>query len=170
MGTPLSFETILLRLVVGLVLGGLVGLERELRDKPAGLRTHMMVALGATTFTLVTLELFAEALVTGDGRLFADPLRLVDGIVGGIGFLGAGAIIQSRGSVEGLTTAGSLWLTGAVGIAAGSGAFVIGAVSIALALIVLVIIGRVEHRMLDKGTRSQHRSRATKPRGRREDD
>jgi uncharacterized membrane protein YhiD involved in acid resistance len=63
-----------------------------------------------------------------------------------------------------------LWLTGAVGIAAGSGAFVIGAVSIALALIVLVIIGRVEHRMLDKSTRSQQRSRATKPRGRREDD
>jgi putative Mg2+ transporter-C (MgtC) family protein len=130
------------RLALAIVLGGLLGFEREYRHKAAGLRTHMMVALGATTFTLVTLELFHRTAVDGAvGGASVDPTRVIQGIIGGIGFLGAGSIIQGRGSVAGLTTAGSLWFVGSIGVAVGGGHYVVAGLAAAAGLLVLAGIG-----------------------------
>ena len=101
-----------LRLLVAVVLGALVGTERERAGKPAGLRTHGMVCLGAALFAVVSLHGFGSA---------GDPARVAAQIVTGIGFFGAGAILHERGSVHGLTTAASLWVTAAVGLAVGVG-------------------------------------------------
>ncbi len=143
------------RLVLAVLLGGILGLEREYRSKPAGLRTHMLVALGAASFSLAALAMVDESrrlLETPGISASFDPTRVVDGIVGGIGFLGAGAIIPNRRSVEGLTTAGSIWLVGAVGIAVGAGAYVLACSSVLLA--VLILLGL---RFLERWTRRRMR-------------
>jgi putative Mg2+ transporter-C (MgtC) family protein len=139
-----AFGEVALRLLLAVIAGGLVGFEREWRRKPAGLRTHMMVCLGAATFTLVTLQLHHELRMDGSGLTRLDPLRLVQGVVGGIGFLGAGAIIQGGGSVRGLTTAGGLWLVGALGVAIGCGALGTAGVGLGLALVVLLAFRKLE--------------------------
>jgi putative Mg2+ transporter-C (MgtC) family protein len=117
---------IFVRLLVALVIGALVGYERELAGKPAGLRTHGMVSLGAALFTVVSLYGFEGA---------ADPARVAAQIIPGIGFLGAGAILHQRGSIHGLTTAASLWVTAALGLAVG-----VGMILIALATTMLVFL------------------------------
>lgn len=139
-----AFGEVALRLLLAVIAGGLVGFEREWRRKPAGLRTHMMVCLGAATFTLVTLQLHHEFQMDGSGLTRLDPLRLVQGVVGGIGFLGAGAIIQGGGSVRGLTTAGGLWLVGALGVAIGCGALMTAGVGLGLGLVVLLAFRKLE--------------------------
>jgi putative Mg2+ transporter-C (MgtC) family protein len=106
---------VLLRLFVAAALGGAIGLERELRERQAGLRTHLVVSVGAALFTLVS----AYGFDSFDGKV--DPTRIAAQIVSGIGFLGAGAIIRQGLSVRGLTTAASLWLVAAIGMAAGAG-------------------------------------------------
>jgi putative Mg2+ transporter-C (MgtC) family protein len=106
---------VLLRIFVAAALGGSIGLERELRERQAGLRTHLVVSVGAALFTLVSAYGFASF----DGKV--DPTRIAAQIVSGIGFLGAGAIIRQGLSVRGLTTAASLWLVAAIGMAAGAG-------------------------------------------------
>jgi putative Mg2+ transporter-C (MgtC) family protein len=135
-----------LRLGLALVMGGLLGFEREYHRKAAGLRTHMMVSLGAATFTLIALELYAQVSAADAGSAArVDPMRLIEGIIGGIGFLGAGAIIQGRGSaVEGLTTAGSIWFVGSVGVAIGGGYYPIAALAVVAGLVVLAGMGLME--------------------------
>ena len=118
----------LIRLLTAVLLGALVGYERERQGKPAGLRTHAMVALGAALFTVVSLYGF------GPG---ADTSRLAAMIVSGIGFLGAGAILHERGGVQGLTTAASLWVTAAIGIAVGVGMLLM---SLATTLLVFSVL------------------------------
>jgi putative Mg2+ transporter-C (MgtC) family protein len=110
---------VLLRLAVAAALGGAVGLERELRERQAGLRTHLVVCVGSALFTLVSAYGF-DGLVER-GQVVADPTRIAAQIVSGIGFLGAGAIIRQGLSVRGLTTAATLWLVAAIGMAAGAG-------------------------------------------------
>ena len=117
----LTWEESLLRVVVAAALGGAVGLERELREREAGFRTHMLVAVGSALFTLVSAYGFREFLVNGGTVVRADPTRIAAQIVTGIGFLGAGAIIRQGFSVRGLTTAATLWVVAAIGIAAGAG-------------------------------------------------
>lgn len=114
-------------LVVAVVLGALVGYERESKGKPAGVRTHGMVSLGAALFSLVSIHGF-------DGR---EPSRVAAQIVSGIGFLGAGAILHARRSVHGLTTAASLWVTAAIGTAVGVGMM---AMSLATAVLVFLLL------------------------------
>jgi putative Mg2+ transporter-C (MgtC) family protein len=109
----LAWPGVLLRLFVAAVLGGAIGLERELRERQAGLRTHLVVCVGAALFTLVGAYGFASP--------HTDPTRIAAQIVTGIGFLGAGAIIRQGLSVRGLTTAATLWLVAAIGMAAGAG-------------------------------------------------
>ena len=109
----LSWPHVLLRLSVAAALGGAIGLERELRERGAGLRTHLVVCLGSALFTLVSAYAFVGPHV--------DPTRIAAQIVSGIGFLGAGAIIRQGLSVRGLTTAATLWLVAAIGMAAGAG-------------------------------------------------
>ena len=117
-----------LRLLQALVLGALIGYERERAGKPAGVRTHGMVALGAALFTVAALSGFGPS---------TDPSRIVAQIVSGIGFLGAGAILQQRGSVHGLTTAASLWVTAAIGVTVGIGMFVM---SLETAVLVFLLL------------------------------
>jgi putative Mg2+ transporter-C (MgtC) family protein len=144
MEVTLDWGEIALRLAVAIGLGGVLGLEREWHGKPAGLRTHMMVSLGSASFTVVALEVYGELIAGGTDLVRPDPLRIIEGIIGGIGFLGAGSIIQSRGSVEGLTTAGSLWFVGSVGVAVGTGNYGIAAIAVVMGLVVLQVIGYVE--------------------------
>jgi putative Mg2+ transporter-C (MgtC) family protein len=115
----LGWDQTLLRLVAAVVLGGAIGLERELDEKAAGLRTHILVSLGSALFTLVSAYGFSEFVVAGTSR--TDPTRIAAQIVTGIGFLGAGVIFRQGFNVRGLTTAASLWLVAAVGMAAGAG-------------------------------------------------
>jgi putative Mg2+ transporter-C (MgtC) family protein len=109
----------LARLAVATALGAVIGLERELDEKAAGLRTHMLVAAGSALFTLVSAYGFSEFI--GHDRVSFDPSRIAAQIVTGIGFLGAGVIFRSGFTVRGLTTAASLWLVAAIGMAAGAG-------------------------------------------------
>jgi len=121
-GVPsLAWPHVLLRLFVAAVLGGAIGFERELRERQAGLRTHLVVSVGSALFTLVSAYGFRDFLVNGGSLVRTDPTRIAAQIVSGIGFLGAGAIIRQGLSVRGLTTAASLWLVAAIGMASGAG-------------------------------------------------
>ena len=157
LGEAISPQDLVVRLVAAVLLGGVLGFEREVQAKPAGLRTHMMVSLGAACFSLAALGFAQQAVGSLDSPAATqvDPTRVVDGIVGGIGFLGAGAIIRNSGSVEGLTTAGSIWLVGAIGIACGAGNFLLAGVAVVLAVLILLVVGWAEHRLV---------ARAPKPR------
>jgi putative Mg2+ transporter-C (MgtC) family protein len=117
----LSWPEALLRVVIAAALGGAVGLERELRDREAGFRTHMLVSVGSALFTIVSAYAFRDFLVDGSAVVRADPTRIAAQIVTGIGFLGAGAIIRQGLSVRGLTTAATLWVVAAIGMAVGAG-------------------------------------------------
>jgi putative Mg2+ transporter-C (MgtC) family protein len=117
----LEWPHVLLRLSVAAVLGGAIGMERELRERQAGLRTHLVVCVGSALFTLVSAYGFHEFLVGGGSLVRTDPTRIAAQIVSGIGFLGAGAIIRQGLSVKGLTTAATLWLVAGIGMAAGAG-------------------------------------------------
>jgi putative Mg2+ transporter-C (MgtC) family protein len=110
-----------LRLAVAALLGGAIGVERELRDREAGIRTHLLVSLGSALFTIVSAYGFHEFLASGQSVVRADPTRIAAQIVTGIGFLGAGAIIREGLSVRGLTTAATLWVVAAIGMACGAG-------------------------------------------------
>jgi putative Mg2+ transporter-C (MgtC) family protein len=122
----------LLAMLVSTVLGTLVGLERQIGRKPAGLRTHTLVCLGSTMFVLV-----ARHAVLDIGGPSLDPTRIVHGVITGVGFLGAGSILRTEGYVHGLTTAASVWMVAAVGVAVGVHAYTLAVVGTVLALIVL---------------------------------
>jgi len=115
----------ILRILVAALLGGAVGLEREYRDKAAGFRTHFLVALGSALFMIISAYGFAEALTTTEHRL--DVSRIAAQVVSGIGFIGAGTIIFQKNVVRGLTTAASIWVTAAIGLACGAGMYVLAA-------------------------------------------
>jgi putative Mg2+ transporter-C (MgtC) family protein len=125
-----------LRLTLGLVLGAAIGFERELHRQPAGFRTHSLVSLGAALFTIVSAYAFTGPSV--------DPTRIAAQIVSGIGFIGAGTILQHRGSVRGLTTAASLWSVAAIGTAAGAGLIALSLIGTLLILVVLAVLDQVE--------------------------
>ncbi len=130
----LSFQEELLRILVAAGLGAAVGIERELREHEAGLRTHMLVAVGSALFTLVSAYGFSEFFALGTRVAPVDPTRIAAQIVTGIGFLGAGAIIRQGSNVRGLTTAATLWAVAAIGLAAGAG-FYGGAVATTIVVI-----------------------------------
>jgi len=131
---------LLFRLLLAAALGGLVGLEREISGKPAGLRTNLLICVGAALLMEISL---AVGLRTPD-RPNADPARIAAQIVSGIGFLGAGTIIQARGSVVGLTTAATLWVVAAIGMAVGAAAYVEAIGTTVLVIVVLVLLRRAE--------------------------
>lgn len=127
-----------LPLLTAAVLGGIVGWERESWHKPAGLRTNMMVALGAATFTQLALGLVDQ------GPQGADPSRIIEGVATGIGFLGAGSIIQSRGEIQGITTAAGVWLVGGVGACCGARRYEIAVTAVLLAILILRLLQKVK--------------------------
>ena len=134
----LSTAEALLRLVIAAALGGAIGLERELRDHEAGFRTHLLVSLGACVFTLVSAYAWTDWTFSTQQGVVFDPTRIAAQIVTGIGFLGAGAIIVRGISVRGLTTAATLWVVAAIGMAAGTGYYAVG---IGAAVLVLISLG-----------------------------
>ena len=131
---------LLVRLVLAALLGGVLGYEREQQGKAAGVRTHMLVAMGAALFVLVPQL---------GGMALADMSRVIQGIVAGIGFLGAGAIIKNRSeeNVHGLTTAAGVWMTAAIGIACGLGRELTAVIGTLLALVVLALVPRLVDRI-----------------------
>jgi putative Mg2+ transporter-C (MgtC) family protein len=133
----LHWSHVLLRLGVAAALGGAIGLERELRDREAGLRTHMLVSMGAALFTIVSAYGFHEFLVSGGNLVRTDPTRIAAQIVSGVGFLGAGAIIRQGFSIRGLTTAATLWVVAAIGMAAGAGYYSAATITTVVALVSL---------------------------------
>jgi putative Mg2+ transporter-C (MgtC) family protein len=148
-------RAIVLRLAVALLLGGLLGLERELRGHAAGLRTHLLVSLGSCLFTLVSIAAGQGLDASEPAIVRADVTRIASQVVVGIGFLGGGAILRHGTSVSGLTTAANLWLTASVGLAAGFGFFLGAATTVVFALLVLVGLRPVE-RLIGR-FRKEHR-------------
>lgn len=138
---------LLMRLLLAAVLGGAIGLEREISGKPAGFRTNLLICVGATL--LMELSIGVAALVD-PAQTNADPARIAAQIVSGIGFLGAGTIIQSRGSVVGLTTAATLWVVAAIGMAVGAQAYVEAIGTTVLVFIALIALGRVEELLVGR--------------------
>lgn len=156
-----EFGSALVRLGCALAAGGALGWEREMRDKPAGLRTNMLVALGSALLMLVAMRL-ADSHPGNNG---VDATRVIQGIVGGIGFLGAGTIIHSRHSVHGLTTASTIWLSAAAGVSSGAGYHVLTAAAVLAGLLVLTGLGMIEARLLPaKSDPSQESPSASKAR------
>jgi putative Mg2+ transporter-C (MgtC) family protein len=144
----LEWPHVLLRLTIAALLGGAIGMERELRERQAGLRTHLVVCVGSALFTLVSAYGFREFLVNGGSVVRADPTRIAAQIVSGIGFLGAGAIIRQGLSVRGLTTAATLWLVAAIGMASGAGYYSAALISTAGALLTLGPLRIVSYRIV----------------------
>lgn len=145
---PGEFWSMLGRIGLAVLVGGVVGLERESAHKPAGLRTLALVSVGSCLFALLSLDLVGSWPAMAQLRL--DPIRVVAGLMGGIGFLGAGAILQSRGSVEGITTAATIWVAGALGLACGLGSYALAVAGAGVALLILRGLGWVERRFLHR--------------------
>lgn len=129
------------RLLAAMLAGAVVGFERELHDKPAGFRTNIMICVGAALFTILSIHL------AGQRDPAADPARIAAQIVSGVGFLGAGAIIQFRGSVIGLTTAASIWAVASIGMAFGAGEILLGTTATLIVAIVLFGLSFAEERI-----------------------
>jgi len=146
----LSWAEVLLRVVLAGVLGGAVGAEREIREREAGLRTHLLVAVGAALFTLVSAYAWSDFHFSQKSGVTYDPTRIAAQIVTGIGFLGAGAIIRQGLSVRGLTTAASLWVVAAIGIAAGAGYYSAAVITTIVVLFSLWPLRIVAHRMFTR--------------------
>jgi putative Mg2+ transporter-C (MgtC) family protein len=140
----------LVRLAFACGLGGIVGFERELRDREAGVRTHLLVSLGSALFTIVSAYGFHEFLAGGSNIVRADPTRIAAQIVTGIGFLGAGAIIREGLSVRGLTTAATLWVVAAIGMACGAGYYWPAAAGTALTILALWPLRIFAYRIIEQ--------------------
>jgi putative Mg2+ transporter-C (MgtC) family protein len=136
----------LVRCGAAALCGGLIGLERERKGKPAGFRTNILICLGAAMYMAVGLLIDGEG-----GEAATDPARIAAQVVTGIGFLGAGCIIQQRGRVIGLTTAATIWVVAAIGIIAGAGFPILAVIASVMVLLTLVVLGQIETRFLDTG-------------------
>lgn len=139
----LTYWEIALRLGLAVLFGGLVGFEREFHNRPAGFRTHILVCVGSALIMMVSAYGFAE----GAG---ADPSRIAAQVVTGIGFLGAGTILQQRGSIRGLTTAASIWVVSGIGLAVGVGFYLGAATATFVVLISLLFLGRIDRAILSQ--------------------
>ena len=146
----LHWAEVLLRVVLAGVLGGAIGAEREIREREAGLRTHMLVAVGAALFTIVSAYAWADFSFSQRNGITFDPTRIAAQIVTGIGFLGAGAIIRQGLSVRGLTTAASLWVVAAIGMASGAGYYSAAVITTIVVLISLWPLRIVAYRMFER--------------------
>ncbi len=136
---------IVVRLVVSAILSSLIGLERQMHRRAAGLRTHILVSLGSTLIMLTSIYISD---INNNG--YVDPSRIAAGVITGIGFLGAGTIIRYGEEVRGLTTAASLWVAAGIGLSVGCGFYSAAFTSTAIVLLVLLFLGRLENKVLGK--------------------
>jgi len=141
-----ALGTALARLLTAALLGAVIGIDRELRDKPAGLRTHILIALAACLFALVALDLVAFSDAAAGEALRVDPLRLIEAVTAGAAFLAAGAIITGRGSVQGITTGAGMWMAGAIGLTCGAGNLPLAIVATGIGFFVVALMRFVEPR------------------------
>ena len=148
-GTVTPIPIILLRCAAASVLGFAIGYDREARNRSAGLRTHMLTALAASLFTLIAIE-FIYTFGSDSKVTQLDPIRVVEAVTSGVAFIAAGAIIQSRGEVRGLTTGAGMWLAGAVGLACGAGFLAIAVIGAAIAIFILFPLRMLEKRYFKK--------------------
>lgn len=155
--TWLPFTVIAARLAIATLLGAVIGFEREWRNHPAGLRTHILVALAAASFTIIGIEIVHSPQFEDDGAR-QDPLRLIEAVTAGVAFLAAGTIIVARGQVKGLTTGAGLWLAGSVGLAAGLGFWQVASFVTVLAVIVLGLLHPFEKVISPERPSSSHQS------------
>lgn len=150
----LTLNEAILRLFLAFLLGSVVGMEREYTQQSAGLRTHILVCLGATVFTIVSISDMSYGLVHSDPnmtyRLVRDPARIAAQIVPGIGFIGGGAVLRHGASIRGLTTAASLWMMASIGMLIGIGFYQLSIVATLFSFLVLFIIGALERTMFKK--------------------
>lgn len=144
--TWLSFPVIAARLLFAALLGGAIGFEREWRNRPAGIRTHILVCVAAATFAILTIEI-VHAPVFGRESITVDPIRVVEAVTAGVAFLAAGTIMFSRGEVQGLTTGAGMWLAGAVGLACGLGLWQIAILGAGLVILVLGLLHTLEEKL-----------------------
>lgn len=151
MDINLTVPEIILRLCLAMLIGGVIGFERQYKNRPAGMRTHILVCMGATIIALIQVEIAANALQDAinhpelTGVIRSDQARLIAQVVSGIGFLGAGTIIVTKQSVTGLTTAASLWAIAGLGIAIGMGYYAIAITSFIGVFIALTVVRKVIH-------------------------
>nr|WP_166245300.1 MgtC/SapB family protein [Paenibacillus turpanensis] len=141
--------TIAIRVMIALLLGGLIGLEREYSQHAAGFRTHILVCVGSATIMLLSIYGFSDFVAEENVRV--DPARLATAVISGIGFLGAGTIMQQGTLVTGLTTAASLWVVAAIGLSVGAGFYFAAFLTTAVVIISLWMLSKVEHRLISGG-------------------
>lgn len=165
----LSLNEAILRLFLALILGSVVGIERELSQQSAGLRTHILVCLGATAFTIVSISDMTQVFLPAsqdmigiagvDYRIVRDPARIAAQIVAGIGFIGGGAVLRHGASVRGLTTAASLWMMASIGMLIGIGMYYVSVAATLFSFLVLFTLGALEHRLFQKYQKQYSRMR-----------
>jgi putative Mg2+ transporter-C (MgtC) family protein len=146
----LSWAEVLLRVSLAAALGGAIGVEREIREREAGLRTHMLVSVGAALFTLVSAYAWSDFHFSNASGVTFDPTRVAAQVVTGVGFLGAGAIIRQGLSVRGLTTAATLWVVAAIGMASGAGYYSAAAITTVLVLFSLWPLRILAYRIMPR--------------------
>ncbi|WP_066715291.1 MgtC/SapB family protein [Clostridium sp. Marseille-P299] len=150
MNLDLDLSHICIRLLIATILGGIIGWEREFKSRPAGLRTHILVCVGATIIAIIQQEIMFDSLKLGmeypelSGIIRSDPARLICQVVSGIGFLGAGTIVFTKNSIHGLTTAASLWSTAALGLATGMGYYHVALVGIVIIFFALTMVKKIQ--------------------------
>ena len=154
----LTINEIIIRILMALIIGGLIGYERELQNRAAGLRTHILVCLGATIISLLQIEIGNQAIdmISSNEKLYevikVDYGRLGAQVITGVGFIGAGAIIHNRGNIKGLTTAATLWIVACLGLTIGMGGYFISIFSTIIIFITLVFLKRIEDKFISKNT------------------
>jgi putative Mg2+ transporter-C (MgtC) family protein len=149
----IGYPVIFARFVGAILLGGIIGFEREAKNRPAGLKTHIMVALAAAVFSIISIEAIHTAALASD-NFKPDPLRVIEAVTAGVAFLAAGTIVLSRGEIHGITTGASLWLAGAIGLCLGFGHWVVGFAAVVAGISILFVVGKMEDRLDMTGSMS----------------
>ncbi len=159
----MDYIVVLERLIVGVIIGGLVGYEREFKNSPAGFRTHILVCLGATIISLIAEYDLQKIMIIAQNPMYAEVLkvdtaRLGAQVISGVGFLGAGTILRDKGSVRGLTTAATLWIVACLGLAVGRGLYALSLTSAVIIFIILSLFKKAD-RVIQKETKWRIRFR-----------
>lgn len=140
------FSVVAARMLLAAAFGAAIGFEREWRERPAGLRTHILVCVAAATFAILTIEIVHAPMFEGPSVRF-DPLRVVEAVTAGVAFLAAGVVIFTRGEIHGLTTGAGMWMAGSIGLACGLGLWQVAGFATLLSLLVLGVLHTLEHKM-----------------------
>ncbi|WP_084242761.1 MgtC/SapB family protein [Planomicrobium okeanokoites] len=152
---PADYMVITIRLLMAAFLSGMIGIERETKKQPAGLRTHLLVGTGACLMMILSLNGFDNYINNASGPLQFDPSRIPSYVISGIGFLGAGTIIVNRGSVKGLATAASIWVAAGLGLVIGIGMYYVAVLSTIIVIGTLYVLGEVEKKYISKHKQKQ---------------